>query len=47
MALLATYDYHALGANREGEMIELEADRRRHAAVEDVIHQEGAPQGVS
>jgi hypothetical protein len=37
LALFATYDYHAFITNREGEMIELEADHRRHAVVEDVI----------
>jgi len=37
LALFAAYDYHALITNRPGEMIELEADHRRHAIVEDVI----------
>jgi hypothetical protein len=37
LALFATYDYHAFITNREGDMIELEADHRRHAIVEDVI----------
>ncbi len=37
LALFATYDYHAFITNREGEMISLEADHRRHAVVEDVI----------
>jgi hypothetical protein len=37
LALFATYDYHAFITNREGDMIELEADHRRHAVVEDVI----------
>ena len=31
LALFATYDYHAFITNREGDMIELEADHRRHA----------------
>jgi len=37
LALFATYDYHAFITNRTGDMIELEADHRRHAVVEDVI----------
>jgi hypothetical protein len=37
LALFSTYAYHALITNREGETIELEADHRRHAVVEDVI----------
>ena len=37
LALFATYDYHAFITDREGDMIELEADHRRHAIVEDVI----------
>jgi hypothetical protein len=37
LALFATYDYHAFITDREGDMIELEADHRRHAVIEDVI----------
>ncbi len=37
LALLAIYDYHAFITNREGGTLELEADHRRHAVVEDVI----------
>lgn len=37
LALLATYDYHAFITDRTGEMLELEADHRHHAVVEDVI----------
>ena len=37
LALFATYSYHAFITNRTGDMIELEADHRRHAVVEDVI----------
>ena len=37
LALFVTYAYHAFITNREGEMVELEADHRRHAVVEDVI----------
>jgi hypothetical protein len=37
LALFATYDYHAFITNRHGGTVELEADHRRHAVVEDVI----------
>lgn len=37
LALLAEYAYHAFLTDREGEMIELEADHRRHAEVENTI----------
>jgi hypothetical protein len=37
LALLATYDYHAFITDRKGETLELEADHRRHAVIEDVI----------
>jgi Transposase DDE domain group 1 len=37
LALLATYDYHAFITDREGDTLELEADHRRHAVVEDPI----------
>jgi Transposase DDE domain group 1 len=37
LALFATYDYHAFITDREGAMIEVEADHRRHAVVEDVV----------
>jgi len=37
LALLTTYDYHAFITDREGPMLELEADHRRHAVCEDVI----------
>jgi hypothetical protein len=37
LALLATYDYHAFITDRVGSTLELEADHRRHAVVEDVI----------
>ena len=37
LALLANYAYHALITNREGATIELEADHRRHAEVENTI----------
>lgn len=37
LALLTKYDYHPFITDREGEMLELEADHRRHAEVENVI----------
>jgi len=37
LALLATYAYHAVITNRRGPTIELEADHRRHAEVENTI----------
>jgi hypothetical protein len=37
LALLATYAYHALITNREGSTIDLEADHRRHAEIENTI----------
>lgn len=37
LALLATYDHHAFITDRAGSTVELEADHRRHAVVEDVI----------
>lgn len=37
LALLATYDYHAFITDRQGPMLELETDHRRHAICEDVI----------
>jgi hypothetical protein len=37
LALLATYDYHACITDRVGDTVDLEADHRRHAVVEDVI----------
>lgn len=37
LALLAHYSYHAFITDREGDKLELEADHRRHAEVENVI----------
>ena len=37
LALFATYSYHAFITDREGELLELEADHRRHAEVENAI----------
>jgi hypothetical protein len=37
LALYVDYSYHAFVTNRAGEMLELEADHRRHAVVEATI----------
>ena len=37
LALFATYSYHGFITDRNGEMLELEADHRRHAEVENAI----------
>ena len=37
LALLATYSYHGFITDRDGEMLELEADHRRHAEIESAI----------
>ena len=37
LALLASYSYHALITDREGDVLELEADHRRHAEIENAI----------
>jgi hypothetical protein len=37
LALFTTYRYHAMITDREGGTVELEADHRRHAVVEDAI----------
>ena len=37
LALFATYSYHGFITDRDGETLELEADHRRHAEVENVI----------
>jgi hypothetical protein len=37
LALLATYAYHAVITNRTGPMVEVEADHRRHAEIENTI----------
>jgi Transposase DDE domain group 1 len=37
LALFAAYDYHPFTTNRDGDMLELEADHRRHAEVENAI----------
>jgi hypothetical protein len=37
LALFTTWDYHAFVTNRPGEVLEVEADHRRHAVVEQRI----------
>ena len=37
LALFATYSYHGFITDRAGEMLELEADHRRHAEIENAI----------
>ena len=37
LALFATYSYHAFITDREGDVLELEADHRRHAQIENAI----------
>ena len=37
LALFATYSYHGFITDRDGEMLELEADHRRHAEIENAI----------
>jgi hypothetical protein len=37
LALLTNYSFHAFITDREGELLDLEADHRRHAEVENVI----------
>ena len=37
LALIADYSYHACITDREGETLELEADHRRHAEIENAI----------
>ena len=37
LALFATYSYHGFSTDRDGEMLKLEADHRRHAEIENAI----------
>jgi len=39
LALLTLYDYHAFITDRDGETVELEADHRRHAEIENAIRE--------
>ena len=37
LALFATYSYHGFITDRDGDTLELEADHRRHAEIENAI----------
>ena len=37
LALFAIYSYHGFITDRDGELLELEADHRRHAEIENAI----------
>ena len=37
LALMVNYEYHAFVTDREGALVELEADHRRHAEIENAI----------
>ena len=37
LALFASYSYHGFITGRDGETLELEADHRRHAGIENAI----------
>ncbi len=37
LALFTTWDYHALVTDRPGQLVEIEADHRRHAVIEQTI----------
>ena len=37
LALFTAWDYHAFVTDRPGELVEIEADHRRHAIVEQTI----------
>ena len=37
LALFASYSYHGFITDRDGETLELEADHRRHAEIENAV----------
>ena len=39
LALFASYSYHGFITDREGDTLELEADHRRHAEIENAIRE--------
>ena len=45
LALFATYRYHGCITDREGETLELEADHRRHAEIENAIRDPASSAG--
>ena len=46
LALFARYSYHGFITDRDGETLELEADHRRHAEVENAIRDLNEPHAV-
>ena len=46
LALFASYSYHGFITDREGEMLELEADHRRHAEIEVPVRRRSEPHAV-
>ena len=45
LALFASYSYHGFITDREGETLELEADHRRHAEIENAIRDPASSAG--
>ena len=45
LALFASYSYHAFITDREGDTLELEADHRRHAEIENAIRDPASSAG--
>ena len=45
LALFANYSYHAFITDRDGETLELEADHRRHAEIENAIRDHASSAG--
>ena len=45
LALFASYSYHAFITDRDGETLELEADHRRHAEIENAIRDPASSAG--
>ena len=45
LALFATYSYHGFITDREGDTLELEADHRRHAEIENAIRDPASSTG--
>ena len=45
LALFATYSYHAYITDRDGDTLDLEADHRRHAEIENAIRDPASSAG--
>ena len=45
LALFATYSYHAFITDRDGDTLDLEADQRRHAEIENAIRDPASSAG--